>query len=1807
MRKKHLLGVFLCLFFTLNAAAQAYINPLKRFATHNLEGINQFSASSPQGVTSGKLYQFGRNVPLPTSGNVEKSVKQNHLQTPVVWGTTFIQTAHAADNDWFYLNAYPLSETSEWHLAVNKTAEAIENGATKEAYLGSNISLVGDPCPEGYHLPHNGEWTSILPTVSLSSGETKENISETVYYPDGVYNTSTADYYMKSPGLIYAVKMKGTNYATAFRYEKMDTYWRITARAAGGATVMQVSNWTDQWNASNVGVREFSLHHAREKFTADVVSSGTLTGRYWSKRRTTSDASMVHVASFGETVPNALRTAARGEALPLRCIRNVGGTPPEEDEILVSSVTLDNSTLTLEEGQSGTLTATVLPNNATNKSLTWTSSNPTVATVNQSGVVTALAEGTTIVKATAKDGSGKYDECTVTVEEYVPPVVLVTSVTLNKSETTILEGGSETLTATVLPHNATDKSLTWSSSNGGVASVNNQGTVTALTPGTTTIRATANDGSGKYGECVVTVKAPILVTGVTLDQTELTMKEGDIALLTATVLPDNATDKSLTWTSSNPTVASVNAAGMISALEKGTTTIRATANDGSGHYAECTLTVEEYIPPVIPVTSVTLDKTTLTLEEGQSTSLNATVMPADASDKSLTWSSSNPAVATVNQAGVVTALTAGTTTVKATANDGSGKYGECTVTVQEGVPPQVPVTAVTLNKTTLTLVEGASASLIATVTPDDATDKSLTWSSSNPAVASVNQAGVVTAHQAGTATVKAAANDGSGKYAECTVTVEEYVPPVIPVTSVTLNKTTLTLLEGASASLIATVLPANATDKSLTWISSNPAVASVNEAGVVTAHQAGETTVTATANDGSGKYASCTVTVKEEVIPVTSVTLDKTTLTLEEGQFMSLTATVAPDNATDKSLTWSSSDPTVASVNEEGVVTAHQAGTATVKATANDGSGKYGECVVTVTPKPIPVTSVTLNKGTMTLMEGASESLIATVAPDNATDKSLTWSSSAPAIASVNDAGVVTALRTGTTTIKATANDGSGKYGECVVTVTPKVIPVTSVTLDKTTLTLEEGAFMLLKATVQPANATDKSLTWSSSDPAVATVNAVGLVTAVKAGTVAVRATAKDGSGQYGECVVTVNKKVIPVTSVKLDKTTLTLVEGETSSLNATVAPNNATDKSLTWSSSDPAVASVDDEGVVTALSAGTTTIKATANDGSGKYAACVVTVTPKVIPVTSVTLDKATLTLEEGQSMSLNATVAPDNATDKSLTWSSSDPAVASVNEAGVVTALKAGTATIKATANDGSGKYGECVVTVNRKVIPVTSVTLDKTTLTLEEGQSMSLNATVAPDNASDKSLTWSSSDPAVASVNEAGVVTALKAGTATIKATANDGSGKYGECAVTVNKKVIPVTSVTLDKTTLTLEEGQSGTLTATVAPDNATDKSLTWSSSDPAVASVNEAGVVTALKAGTATIKATANDGSGKYGECAVTVNKKVIPVTSVTLDKTTLTLEEGQSGTLTATVAPDNATDKSLTWSSSNPAVASVNEAGVVTAVKAGTATIKATANDGSGKYGECAVTVNKKVIPVTSVTLDKTTLTLEEGQTGTLTATVAPDNATDRSLTWSSSNPAVASVNEAGVVTAVKAGTTTVKAVANDGSGKQAECTVTVNKPKPGTPTGLKASRTYQREVVLKWTRAEGMTYRVRYGSTTIEVANADSVIVGKLEPGKTYTFTLVSVKEERESEPVTIVVTTGKLSEGNFLIPHLYIEREILRENEEITLHIKDAGSPVKTISVNGETKAIGDKLKVKGTLSIDLELENGEKWTLRYEVTKN
>ena len=269
----------------------------------------------------------------------------------------------------------------------------------------------------------------------------------------------------------------------------------------------------------------------------------------------------------------------------------------------------------------------------------------------------------------------------------------------------------------------------------------------------------------------------------------------------------------------------------------------------------------------------------------------------------------------------------------------------------------------------------------------------------------------------------------------------------------------------------------------------------------------------------------------------------------------------------------------------------------------------------------------------------------------------------------------------------------------------------------------------------------------------------------------------------------------------------------------------------------------------------------------------------------------------------------------------------------------------------------------------IAVEGITIDKITATVEEGATVTLTATVTPDNATDKTVTWSTSNEAIATVSD-GVVTGVKAGEVTITAKAGD---KSATCTVTVTAKQgaeepepedpIAVEGITLDKTTATVEEGATVTLTATVTPGNATDKTVTWSTSNEAIATVS-GGVVTGVKAGEVTITAKAGD---KSATCTVTVTAaatepEVVPVTGVTLNQTTVTLDIDQSITLTATVAPENATNKAVTWASDKTDVATVDANGKVTAVAAGTANITVTTQDG-GKTATCVVTVNPATEP----------------------------------------------------------------------------------------------------------------------------------------------------------------------------------------------------------------------------------------------------
>ena len=1249
----------------------------------------------------------------------------------------------------------------------------------------------------------------------------------------------------------------------------------------------------------------------------------------------------------------------------------------------VTGVSVSPMSLSLYVGVgTGSLTATVSPANATNQAITWTSGNTSVATVSAAGVVSPVSPGTAAITATTVDG-GKTATCSVTVTR------LVTGVSLNSSSMSLSVGGSAgSLTATISPSSATNQSVNWTSSTTSVATVSASGTVTPVSPGAATVKVTTVDG-GYSASCLVTVTRP--VTGVSLNVASLSLSVGGSSgSLTATVSPSNATNQAVSWASNNVGVATVTDSGVVTPNAPGTATITATTADG-GFTATCAVTVTQ------SVTGISVSPTSLGLYAGGNTgSLTATIAPSNASNKTIAWTSSTTGVATVNSFGVVTPVSVGTATIKATTADG-GRTATCAVTVSP-----IAVTGVALDSSTLALSVGSTWTLTATVSPSNATNKAVTWTSGSPGVATVGSAtGLVTAAGAGTATITATTADGSNK-ATCVVTVTQSV------TSVSVSPSTLQLdVGGAGATMTASVSPANATNKAVTWSSSNTGVATVSSSGLVTPISSGTATITATTSDG-GFTAACAVTV---VQLVTGVSLNYGTAVVLVGSSFQLTPSILPANATNQKVDWFTGDKSTATVSASGLVTGVKAGNATITVFTEDGSYS-DQCAVTVATAAIAVTGVSLSKSSASIYVGDTLQLAPTVSPATATNQTVTWATTDASKASVSSSGLVTGLAAGSAVITATTADG-GKTATCSLTIS--TVSVTSVSLSSTSMSLNVGATGSLTATVSPSNATNKAVTWSSGSSSVATVGlTTGIVTAVGPGTATITATTVDGS-HAASCAVTATQSVA---GIGLNQTSQALsVGGSASSLVATLYPANASNKTVTWSSSAPSVATVSSSGTVAPVSTGTATITATTVDG-GYTATCAVTVTQSV---TGVSLSPTSLSLYVGGSSGgLAATVSPVNATNKAISWSSDTTTVATVSASGVVTPVSAGTAKVTVTTADG-GKTATCAVTV---IQSVTGVSLNPSSLSLKVGGSSgSLMATVSPSAATNKAVAWTSGNSSVATVSASGVVSPVAPGTATITATTTDG-GYSAHCSVTVTQSV---TGVSLGQTSAILYlGGENLSLTATVSPANATNQAVTWTSSQTDVATINSSGVVLAMSPGTTTITATTADG-GCTATCLVTVKQHV---SSINLTPTYLPLPVGGSPfTLSATIFPLNATNQSIAWSSSATSVATVNS-GAVTPVAVGSATITATTADG-GYTATCTVAVTQ---PVMGVSLSPKYATLYVGgNTMALTATVLPANATNKAVMWLSQAPNIATVDSSGVVTPVASGLVNIDVTTVDG------------------------------------------------------------------------------------------------------------------------------------------------------------------------------
>ena len=486
------------------------------------------------------------------------------------------------------------------------------------------------------------------------------------------------------------------------------------------------------------------------------------------------------------------------------------------------------------------------------------------------------------------------------------------------------------------------------------------------------------------------------------------------------------------------------------------------------------------------------------------------------------------------------------------------------------------------------------------------------------------------------------------------------------------------------------------------------------------------------------------------------------------------------------------------------------------------------------------------------------------------------------------------------------------------------------------------------------------------------------------------------------------------------------------------------------------------------------------------------------------------------GETIALTAEVTPADADDADkVTWATETPDVATVNENGEVTLLKAGEAKITATAD---GKSASVTFTVKKK-----KLTVDPSALTeiyvkdnKIEAAAKAVTANYALENVENVSLVkgtdYTVSEPQISADKKYYSITITLS---------DDAAGKYELSTTTLKGHIAyELTSVALNSATLNLVAGADGRqLVATTTPDNALLDNLTFTykSDNETVATVDKNGLVTPLKAGTATITVTAKadvtvNGMAAFSktaqaECKVTVTDNSIPATNIELDASSKTMTVGEKAKLTATVKPDDSTDK-VTWKSKNDKIVSVDENGNITALAVGETEVIATAGNVSAV---CKVTVEG--VKVSKVELNKTSVSLKAGETEQLTATVSPDNATDKTVTWTSSKPTVAAVDENGKITAVAPGTATITATAGD---KSATCTVTVAKeaqiikdPKkyPGVP------KNYAKvDPVVTTTNSDGTKdMLVMFSISDSDVKNFRGArVTFKRADGKTFSHSLI-------------------------------------------------------------------------------------------------
>ncbi|MGI6710727.1 MAG: Ig-like domain-containing protein [Bacilli bacterium] len=768
-----------------------------------------------------------------------------------------------------------------------------------------------------------------------------------------------------------------------------------------------------------------------------------------------------------------------------------------------ATISVENANLVLEVGDEFNLIPRVEGLNVAPQ-FSFVSSDTTVFTVSSNGLIIAVGPGIGFLNINLLNGTAPQLKLTVeVVEEDATSGGEDNPIEDNPTEDTYtiangdinIEVGQEVVLQVLKGSSLYTGAITWLSNNAAAATVDANGTVRGVEAGNAKIIAVIN-GKPMSIDVVVRVKSVVTIspTSLIINGSNF-VNTTDSIILTATP-NQGAIVGGLTWKSSDDTKATVNNFGIVTGVSTGIVTITASLSDDLTVFGTFTLFVKELETSASPITSITLSGASEVLV-GNKAKLNVSYTPAD-EPASFKFTSSNASIATVDANGWVTGVAGGSVQITASLIGDPDKKAIFNVTVIP-LPASIAITGAA------NVGYGQNILLTAVVSPLGA-NSTVIWSTNNASVATVDVNGRVTGIAEGTATITATSIVSASIKATHNITVTD--PK-----SITLNPSSLALGVGSNQTIIATVVAASLTDKSVVWSSGNPAVATVDANGKVTAVAVGSTTIIAKLNADNSTQAQATVTVTEAPLPV--ITISASSASIAAGTTKTLTATVT--NTTNTAVTWTSSNTSVATVNSSGVVSGVAAGSAVITATSVANNSVSATCAITVTAQLMPELTVSPTSGSIYV----GEPLQITATVTNVSNTAVTWTSSNTGIATVSSTGVVTGKAAGSATITVTsvANTSVKK----TVAITVKAVPSGTIILSA-----EPGASLKVGATGYQIYVRDTAgtalsrleCTFITSDASVATVSAYGTISALKVGNVVITAIHSKGKGTIAIAVV---------------------------------------------------------------------------------------------------------------------------------------------------------------------------------------------------------------------------------------------------------------------------------------------------------------------------------------------------------------------------------------------------------------------------------------------------------------------------------------------------------------------------------------------------------------------------------------------------------------------------------------------------------------------------------------------------------------